>query len=204
MLELLTGAGLASAAGLNAYIPLLGLGLLARFTDVVTLPAGWTWLENGWLLGVLAILLVVDVVADKIPAVDSVNDVVQTVVRPASGGMVFASGVGAQTQAVTDPTSLFTDWRWVPIAIGVVIALVVHLTKATVRPAANVATGGLSAPVLSTAEDAASVSLVVAAVLLPALVLLLVAALAITAVVLLRRRRQRRLRRVAAQSTGAR
>ena len=38
-MELLTGFGLAAAAGLNAYIPLLALGLLARFTDLVTLPA---------------------------------------------------------------------------------------------------------------------------------------------------------------------
>ena len=44
-MEVLTGFGLASAAGLNAYIPLLALGLLARFTDLVSLPAGWAWLD---------------------------------------------------------------------------------------------------------------------------------------------------------------
>ena len=38
--ELLTGLGLASAAGLNAYIPLLAMGLLGRFTDLVNLPQG--------------------------------------------------------------------------------------------------------------------------------------------------------------------
>lgn len=46
-MELLTGLGLASAAGLNAYIPLLAMGLLARFTNLVNLPHGWVWLENG-------------------------------------------------------------------------------------------------------------------------------------------------------------
>ena len=55
--ELLTGFGLATAAGLNAYIPLLALGLLSRFTDLVTLPHGWTWLENGWVMAIVAALL---------------------------------------------------------------------------------------------------------------------------------------------------
>ncbi len=195
MVELLTGLGLASAAGLNAYIPLLALGLLARFTDLLTLPAGWTWLENPWLLGLLALLLLVDVVADKVPAVDSVNDVVQTVVRPASGGMVFASGVGAETVAVTDPSAMFEDWRWVPIAIGVVVALVVHLTKSTDRPVANTATGGLSAPVLSTVEDATSVGLVVAALVVPAVVLLILIGIGIAAWAIVHRRNQRRRER---------
>ena len=84
-MELLTGFGLATAAGLNAYIPLLALGLLSRFTDLVTLPHGWTWLENGWVMTIVAVLLVVEVVADKIPALDSINDIIQTFVRPDRG-----------------------------------------------------------------------------------------------------------------------
>jgi len=64
-MELLTGFGLATAAGLNAYIPILILGLLARFTDVITLPHAWSWLENGWVLTIVAVLLAVEVVADK-------------------------------------------------------------------------------------------------------------------------------------------
>ncbi|MBB2993485.1 hypothetical protein FHR72_004995 [Mycolicibacterium iranicum] len=69
-MELLTGFGLATAAGLNAYIPLLALGLLARFTDLVSLPAGWVWLENGWVMAIVAALLLIEVVADKVPALD--------------------------------------------------------------------------------------------------------------------------------------
>jgi len=38
----------AASAGLNAYIPLMVMGLLARYTDVVDLPHGWAWLSNGW------------------------------------------------------------------------------------------------------------------------------------------------------------
>ena len=95
-MELLTGLGLATASGLNAYIPLLALGLLSRFTDLITLPHGWVWLENGWVMGIVAVLLVVEIVADKIPALDSVNDAIQTFVRPTSGGIVFGSGAGRQ------------------------------------------------------------------------------------------------------------
>jgi hypothetical protein len=190
-MELLTGLGLASAAGLNAYIPLLAMGLLARFTHLVNLPHGWAWLENGWVLTIVAVLLAVEVVADKIPALDSVNDVIQTVVRPTAGGIVFGAGTAAQTAAVTDPGAFVSSGQWVPIAIGVVVALAMHLTKTAVRPAANVATAGVAAPVLSTVEDFASISLVFVAILLPVLVLVVVALIAWAAVKLIRRRHRR-------------
>lgn len=188
-MELLTGFGLATAAGLNAYIPLLALGLLGRFTDLVTLPAGWAWLENGWVMAIVAALLAIEVVADKVPALDSVNDVVQTFVRPTAGGIVFGSGTAAQTATVTDPGAFAQSGQWIPVMIGVAVALVVSLTKSTVRPAANVATAGVAAPVLSTVEDIASVALVFVAILVPVLVLVAVFALAWAAVRILRRHR---------------
>ncbi len=192
-MELMTGFGLATAAGLNAYIPMLLMGLLSKFTSLITLPSGWTWLENGWVMAVVAVLLAVEIVADKIPALDTVNDTVQTFVRPTAGGIVFGSGTAAQTAAVTDPAEFARTGLWVPVAIGVVTALVVHLTKTAVRPAANVATAGVAAPVLSTIEDFASVSLVFIAILVPALVAIALIALAVAAVWLLRRRRRRDL-----------
>ena len=190
-MELLTGFGLATAAGLNAYIPLLALGLMSRFTDLVTLPHGWAWLENGWVMTIVAALLVVEVVADKIPALDSINDAVQTFVRPTAGGIVFGSGTAAQTAAVTDPGAFAHTGQWIPVAIGVVTALVVSLTKSTVRPAANVATAGMAAPVLSTVEDIFSVGLVFAAILIPVLVLVAVVALVWAAMRIVRRRRRK-------------
>lgn len=177
-MELLTGFGLATAAGLNAYIPLLALGLLSRFTDLVTLPHGWAWLENGWVMAIVGVLLVVEVVADKIPALDTVNDTIQTFVRPTAGGIVFGSGTAAQTSAVTDPGAFAQSGQWIPVAIGVVTALVVSLTKTAVRPAANVASAGVAAPVLSTLEDVTSVGLVFVAILLPVLVLVALVGLA--------------------------
>ena len=192
-MELMTGFGLATAAGLNAYIPMLLMGLLSKFTSLITLPSGWTWLENSWVMALIAVLLAVEIVADKIPALDTVNDTVQTFVRPTAGGIVFGSGTAAQTAAVTDPAEFARTGQWVPVAIGVVTALVVHLTKTAVRPAANVATAGVAAPVLSTIEDFASVSLVFIAILVPALVAIALIALAVAAVWLLRRRRRRDL-----------
>jgi hypothetical protein len=192
MLEGLTGLGLASAAGLNAYIPLLAMGLLSRFTDLLALPSGWAWLENEWVLVIVGVLLVIDMVADKIPAVDSVNDVIQTVVRPASGGIVFGSGAASETVAVTDPESFFSTGQWVPIATGIGVALVVHLAKAAIRPIANAATFGLAAPVLSAVEDVASIGLVLLSVVVPVLVVIALAVLIWAAVVYVRRRRRAR------------
>ncbi|MFM8598207.1 MAG: DUF4126 domain-containing protein [Mycobacterium sp.] len=189
-MELLTGFGLATAAGLNAYIPLLAMGLLGRFTTLLDLPPAWAWLQNGWVLVIIGALLAVEIVADKIPALDTVNDTIQTFVRPTAGGIVFGSGTAAQTAAVTDPGEFAHTGQWVPVAIGVLTALGVHLTKTAVRPVANVATGGVAAPVLSTVEDATSVVLVFVAILVPALVLVILAALIWVAVKLLRRRRR--------------
>jgi hypothetical protein len=196
MLELLTGTGLAISAGLNAYVPLLAVGLAGRFLDFVTLPSGWTWLENPWVLGILGMLLVVEVVADKIPIVDSVNDWLQTIVRPAAGGLAFGSGATATTNAVTDPAAFFSSNQWVPIALGAVIALAVHLTKASARPVINAVTAGTVTPIVSAAEDVGSVTVSVLALLAPLLVILVIPLVAwlVWWVIRRRMRRRRRLR----------
>lgn len=192
MFEVLTGAGLATAAGLNAYIPLLAIGLLSRFTDLVNLPPAWAWLENGWVQIILGVLLIIEVIADKIPAVDSINDWIQTIVRPAAGGIVFGSGTAAQTATVTDPAAFFTSNAWVPIVIGILLALTVHVGKTVVRPAANMASAGIAAPVLSTVEDVFSAVMSFVALLLPILVLVGLAGLVAGAIGVTRRMRRRR------------
>jgi len=192
VLELLTGTGLAASAGLNAYIPLLLVGLMSRYTSLVELPSSWQWLSNGWVIAILAVLLAIEVVADKVPVVDHVNDAVQTFVRPTAGGLAFGAGATSQTTTVSDPGEFFSSNQWVPIALGVVVALVVHLVKAATRPIVNATTAGLGAPVASTAEDATSAVMSVVAIVLPVLVLVLLAGLAIGAGALLRRRSDRR------------
>ncbi|WP_435152110.1 DUF4126 domain-containing protein [Micromonospora aurantiaca (nom. illeg.)] len=204
MLEVLTGSGLAASAGLNAYIPLLLMGLLSRYTDLVELPSGWQWLGNGWVVLILAVLLAVEVVADKVPVVDHVNDVVQTVVRPTAGGLAFGAGAGSETVTVSDPDTFFSTHQWVPVVVGVLIALGVHLLKAAARPVINATTAGVGAPVASTAEDATSVVMSVVALLLPVLVLVFLVALLFFVPWLFRRRRERRRERAAARAAGFR
>ncbi|MEV0326515.1 DUF4126 domain-containing protein [Micromonospora echinospora] len=195
MFEILTGSGLAASAGLNAYIPLLTMGLLARYTDVITLPAGWQWLGDGWVIAILVVLLAVEVVADKVPVVDHVNDVVQTVVRPTAGGLAFGAGSSSETVTVSDPGQFFSSSDWVPVVVGVLIALGVHLLKSAARPIINASTAGVGAPVASTAEDATSVVMSVVAILLPVLVLVLLVGLVVFVFWFLRRRADRRRRR---------
>lgn len=189
MLELLAGMGLATAAGLNAALPLVVLGALARWTDLVTLPDAWAWLADPWALGILAVLLVVDVIADKVPGLDHVNDLVQTVVRPTAGGLAFGAGSAAQTVTVDDPAAFFTSNAWVPVALGVVLAFGVHSTKALARPVVNASTAGFGAPVVSAVEDVLALTLSFVALLVPLLVAVLLVTIGWAAVRVLRRRR---------------
>lgn len=202
MIEFIIGTSLAASAGLNAWMPLFVLGMADRFLPAVELPSAWMWLSSDLALWIIGGLLVLEIVADKIPALDSINDVIQSVLRPASGGIAFGAGTGAQTVAVDDPSSFFSENAWVPVVVGIGIALVVHVAKATVRVAANTVTGGLAAPALSTAEDAASFSLAAAAIIVPIVAALLLIGLIVAVVVLTRRWRRRRTSRAEQAPAG--
>lgn len=192
MIEFIIGSSLAAAAGLNAWMPLFLLGLADRLLPAVALPTGWMWLSSDIALWVIGILLILEIVADKIPALDSVNDVVQSLIRPAAGGIAFGAGSGTHTIAVDDPASFLADNTWVAIAIGIAIALVVHAVKATGRVAANTMTAGVAAPVISAAEDGASFALSAAALLVPAIAAILLVGCIVAAILLLRRLNRRR------------
>ena len=181
MTAVITGLGLAGAAGLNAYVPLLVVGLLERF-DVIHLAAPYDQLSATPVLVVLAVLLAIEFFADKIPGVDSVNDVVQTVVRPAAGALLMACSLGIGT----------TLPPWVGVLAGIVTAGSIHATKAVARPAINVSTAGLGGPVVSVVEDAVSLVASLLAVLAPLLLVVFVAVLVGLVVVRVRRRRERR------------
>ena len=131
---ILTGLGLASAAGLNAYIPLLLLGIAGRlgYADV---NAPYTILSSNAGLAVLAALLLVELLADKVPGVDHVNDIINTVVRPAAGGLLFVTSAGA---GQLDPT--------LAAILGLMTAGSIHATKAGFRPLVTATTGGARQP----------------------------------------------------------
>jgi hypothetical protein len=183
MIEAISGLaaafGLASSAGLNAYVPLLVVALMARYTDLVRLSPPFDLLTNGWIILLLAVLLVIEVVADKVPAVDTANDIIQSVVRPAAGAILFAAS--ARTIVEIHPL--------LAIACGVIVAGGVHAVKATARPAITATSAGMLNPVVSTGEDVLSVAMSVLSVLVPLLILLLVPALVALVVILLRRLR---------------
>lgn len=162
-LSLATAFGLSTAAGLNAYIPLLVVALLARFTSLVTLNEPYDALSSGWVIGTLVVLLVVEILVDKVPAADTVNDVIQTFIRPAAGALLFA--------ATTNVIGLHP----VPAAIcGVILAGGVHVVKAGGRPVVTAMTAGVGNPVVSTIEDIISFGTSVLAIVAPYLVVALI------------------------------
>lgn len=200
MLAALTGMGLSAAAGLNAYIPFLAVAILARFTDVVTLPAGYEWIESEWAIGVGAVLLLTEVVLDKIPAVDTINDTIQTFIRPSMGGLVFAATSAA---ADIDSSTWMAERPWVSVVLGVVLAGLVHTGKMAARPVVNGATVGVGGPVVSTVEDGASIGLSLVALLAPLFVIIALGLLAWLLIWMwLRVRTWRRSRRDGAYAQG--
>src|SRR4030042_2474134 len=91
MLGIFTAFGLAAATGLNAYLPLLSVGLVARYTQLIALKAPWSALTHPLVLVLLAVFLAIEMTVDKIPAVDTINDIIQTEFRTAAGAILFAA-----------------------------------------------------------------------------------------------------------------
>ncbi|MGD9046809.1 MAG: DUF4126 domain-containing protein [Anaerolineae bacterium] len=181
LLNVFTAFGLSTSAGLNAYLPLLVVALLARFTELITLKPPWNVLESWWVIGVLAVLLLIELLVDKVPAVDSVNDAIQTFIRPVAGAILFAASAGTLSEA--HPV--------LAMICGLLVAGGTHAAKATARPIITGTTGGTLNPVVSTLEDVVSLVVAIMAILVPALLLLLLALIVVWFVRWRRRRRAR-------------
>lgn len=142
------------ASGVNAYAVVLLMGLLGRFAGVEAVPAP---LLRTDVLVVAAVLFCAELVADKIPYVDSTWDAVHTVVRPAVGaalGAMLAGDAGSFQQALA-------------ATAGGVTALTSHAVKAGLRAAVNTSPEPASNIAVSTAEDVAVAGVVSLAVLAP-------------------------------------
>ena len=110
-----------------------------------------------------------------------------------AGGIAFGAGADATTVDVAGAAATGVDWG--PVIAGIVIALVVHVLKATARPVANAATAGVAAPVVSTVEDVTSLTVTALAILMPVLAVIVVLVLLVCGVALAVRARRRRARR---------
>jgi hypothetical protein len=158
IINILSALGLSASAGLNAYIPLLTVALLAKFTNLVQLSKPWDTLTSWWVIGVLLFLSVIEFLADKIPAVNHVNDVIQTFIRPAAGAIVFAAT--SSNIAHVDPA--------LGLIAGLLVSGSVHAVKsAVVRPIVTATTGSVGNVPVSIAEDATSTVVSVLSIVVP-------------------------------------
>ena len=171
---------LAASAGLRAWLPLLLAGLLAR-AGLLELGPSFDFLSSNKALLLFGVATVVELVGDKIPAVDHALDLIGTPLRPAAGALLAASVLGT----VSDPLTAVA----LGTAVGAPSALVPHALKTGLRTASTALTGGLANPVLSLIEDAISVVTFVLAVLVPLAVVALLGLALYFALRLLRRRR---------------
>jgi hypothetical protein len=168
-MELITGLfsafGLSASAGLNAYIPLLTLALLTRYTDLIKLSSPWDGIANGWIIALLLVLSLIEFFADKIPAVNHINDAIQTFVRPTAGAIVFA----ASAQVITEINPILS------LAAGLFIAGGVHAVKSlAIRPIVTATTAGIGDVPVSFAEDIISTAISILSILVPVLAFLFV------------------------------
>jgi hypothetical protein len=158
LLSILSAFGLSASAGLNAYIPLLVVALLAKFSPFIQLNSPWDTLTSWWVIGILIVLSTIEFFADKIPAVNHVNDILQTFVRPTAGAILFAADAHAITQI--HPV--------LALAIGLLVAGGVHSIKSlAIRPAVTATTGGAGNVPVSIAEDLISTLVSLVSVVVP-------------------------------------
>ena len=114
-------------------------------------------------------LVVLEFLADKVPGVDHISDVVHTVIRPAAGALIMAGSANT----ISDESKIAAA------VVGAVLALATHSAKASTRAAVTTTTGGLGNPIASFLEDILVVGVILLLVLAPvvgfiALVLLLI------------------------------
>jgi hypothetical protein len=160
-LGIFSAFGLSASAGLNAYIPLLVVAFLAKFTTLIHLSSPWDALTSWWAIGVLLFLSLIEFFADKVPAVNHINDIIQTIIRPAAGAIAFA----ASAHVLTDMHPV------VSIILGLLIAGSVHAVKAVaIRPAVTATTAGAGNVPVSILEDLTSTVVSILSVVVPVII----------------------------------
>src|SRR5262245_3350050 len=156
---------LAACAGFRPWLPLLLPGPVARACWLDLGPA-FQFLSSDKALLIFGVATIIEIVGDKIPAVDHALDVIGTPLRPAAGALLAASVLGF----VPDPLTALV----LGVVVGAPTALVPHAAKSALRTASTVFTGGLANPIISVLEDVITVALFALAILVPLLVVLLI------------------------------
>ncbi len=154
---LLSALGLSTAAGLNAYIPLLVIGLLARYTNLIELTGPYAVLSNPLFLLAVAVLCLLDLIGDKIPTVDHVLHLAGLVIAPVAGAIVAL----AATNAFGGVDPVFAA------ICGLLAAGGGQAVRTAARPVSTATTAGLANPVISFIEDGISLVLSLLAVIVP-------------------------------------
>ncbi|MBZ0316993.1 MAG: DUF4126 domain-containing protein [Anaerolineae bacterium] len=162
MEAILSGLGLSTSAGLNAYLPLILMNLAAQAGIIDTKGVPAEVLTSKPALVVFLILLVIETVADKIPAVDSVNDIINTAIRPTAGALMMVVSTSGMSGQV-DPEVLTI----MSLLAGSASAGSVHAVKATARPAVTLSTAGMGNMVVSVLEDILAIFISLVALLIP-------------------------------------
>ncbi len=168
--------GASWVSGINLYACVATLGLLGRFANL-KLPGELEALTSWWVIGVAATLYLIEFLADKIPMVDSVWDVVHTFIRVHAGAALAAAAFGDFDKGV----------QMLAFLLGGGLALSSHGTKAATRAVINASPEPVSNIVVSTLEDVLAVASVVASVFFPVILFVIVAVGLVTAAVVLPR-----------------
>lgn len=167
ILPALLGVGLAAATGFRTFLPLLGLGLAAKFQVFgMQLADAMSWLDSTPALIALGIATVIELAADKIPAVDHALSAVGTIVRPIAGAVAAGAAFSQFDPMVAAIAGLI---------IGAPTALAFHAAQAGTRVVSTGATAGLANPFISFGEDLAAIFTTLLAMLAPVLIPLLLA-----------------------------
>jgi hypothetical protein len=142
-------AAICFAAGLNVYATVASLGLLARAGTIV-LPESLHALESWWVIGVSAVLFVVEFFGDKIPAFDLIWNALHTFIRIPVAALI----------AYLATSQLSPGEQALCALAGGVIALAAHGGKTAARVAVTASPEPLSNIALSLSEDAVAIFLV--------------------------------------------
>jgi hypothetical protein len=172
MLESISlAAGLSWAAGLRLYLTVLLAGVCASL-GLIHLPMALQGLASPWLIGIALVLALIECLADKIPAFDSLWDALHTLIRIPAGGLLAAGALGHADAKVLLAVAL----------CGCVLAGAAHLTKAGVRAVINLSNERASGRIASVAEELLVIGGLALAFCLPLVFLALLAAFLLVAV----------------------